>query len=170
MSGSIPLYTVCVNHLCTTYRKSEIINLVVDQIQLSTKMKSEEHLWFHRSTIACPWSANPVSSVVSPNETPLRDKRGNEKMLILPLTWLNDFPCLWDLRYEGTAVLHFIHKLLVAVDLGPNSKGNLVNQSKLIKDLCQFVSLSVFNLSVLPQCSNTLSASQLFIDISLDFI
>lgn len=59
------LYTVCVNHLCTTYRKSEIINLVVDQIQLSAKMKSEENLWFHRSTTAHPWSANPVSSVLS---------------------------------------------------------------------------------------------------------
>lgn len=65
MSGSISLYTVCVNHLCTMYRKSEIINLVVDQIQLSAKMKSEEHLWFHRSNTAHPWSANPVSSVPS---------------------------------------------------------------------------------------------------------
>lgn len=148
------------------------MNLMVDQIQFSTETKSEAHPWFHRSTMASPWSANPVSSVLSVLmkllwETREKMKHKDANFLTNLIEW---FPCLRASSFEGTAVLHFIHNLLVIVDLRPNSKGSLVNLDKFNNSLCQFVILSIFDMPMLPQCSYTLLALQPFIDISCDFV
>lgn len=71
-------------------------------------------------------------------------------MLIFSLTWLNDFPCPRDLCYEGTAVLHFIHNLLVVVALQLNSKGSLVNLGKFNNDMCQFMFLTYQYYLIVP--------------------